>query len=553
MKIRTKLMLIFAVFTSLILAVVGVNYITYQSLDSDTNFVNYAGRLRAGSYRMAHLSAYIIMNPSQNSDAKNELEDRVQSFDITLTGLLNGDEQLGLKGISDEEIKASLLDIESKWQTKFKSAYTKIKETEDIESLSYINDNVSDYVTQIDSMVSDYSSMSQGKVTRAKIYSTIFFAISLLLAIFSVTIIRKGIINPINLITRQLKEISQGNGDLTKTIEFKSNDEIGMLTNYFNQFIGGIKDIVIMISQSSNTLSDAMDSISGTSGELAKSTEMIASSVMGVSEGSMDQSNMVRKLTDLVDQMSLDINRVIEKAKQLLLQSEESKDAAVDGNTTIEKQVQELDIVVKSAIEVSDTVNELESYSKDIKNIMDIIDSISKQTNLLALNASIEAARAGEAGRGFAVVAEEIRKLADQTDNSTVQIVEITNNIIHQTVKVKSHMDDMVTKISLQEKSMNEVQLKLDKIVEKSNATYTEVKDIEGINRTINDNFNIINESAGRISEVVEKNSQNTQDVAAAVEEQTASFQEVSANMASLNELSKQLSEIVSRFKVENS
>jgi methyl-accepting chemotaxis protein len=203
-----------------------------------------------------------------------------------------------------------------------------------------------------------------------------------------------------------------------------------------------------------------------------------------------------------------------------------------------------------STKKVSDTVNHLEKYSIDIRDILEIINNISQQTNLLALNASIEAARAGEAGRGFAVVADEIRKLAEETAKSTVRIANIVQNIGGQTSEVKKHMDEMVETIDIQAKSMDDVKVKLNEISEKSNITYECAKDIQSINTKIHTNFTVINESANRISLVVEKNSENTQDVAAAVEEQTASFQEVAANMNLLIGLSKQLNDVVASFRV---
>ena len=259
---------------------------------------------------------------------------------------------------------------------------------------------------------------------------------------------------------------------------------------------------------------------------------------------------MVKTMTSLVNDMSDDIRQVINNAVRLLEESGMSSKAAGEGNAAIQRHVKELEAVMDSTKKVSDTVNHLEKYSLDIRDILEIIDNISEQTNLLALNASIEAARAGDAGRGFAVVAEEIRKLAEETAKSTVRIVDIVKNITGKTSEVKKHMDEMVETIDSQAKSMNDVKVKLNEISEKSNVTYECAKDIQSINSKIHTNFNIINESANRISLVVEKNSENTQDVAAAVQEQTASFQEVAANMNMLIELSKQLNEVVASFRV---
>lgn len=551
MKIRTKLIAILAVFSLLILAVVGINFLTYNSLDSDTNFVNFSGRLRANSYRMAYVSSIIVKNHSTESDENKQLTERVEYFNGLLSSLSKGNKDLGLKELKEKDIVLQLKTIQDKWENIFKPAYLSVTNHQDGESLSLINANINDYVVQIDNMVSRYSAISQSKVNTSKVLSWVFFGISLLLVVVSLSIIRKGVIYPIDLITRELKNISSGNGDLTKVIQFKGNDEIGALTKYFNQFVAGIRNIVELISKSSDTLTTSMDSISGTSVELSKSTEMIAYAVQEVSTGSVEQFNMVKTLTGLVNKMSYDIQHVIENAENLLKESGSSKEAANEGNMTIRMQIKELGAVVESTKRVSETVKLLETYSQDIRGILEIISSISRQTNLLALNASIEAARAGEAGRGFSVVADEIRKLSEDTAKSTVRIVEIVKNITGQTFEVRKHMDEMVNKISAQTKSMDDVQEKLSKIVEKSNITYSGAKEIQEINYSIHADFVVINESANKISQVVETNSQNTQDVAAAVEEQTASFQEVSANMNSLNELSMQLNEIVSRFIIK--
>ncbi|MDF2989188.1 MAG: methyl-accepting chemotaxis protein [Eubacterium sp.] len=549
MTIKTKLSIIFSTFSILIIAVVGINFLTYKSMDSDANFVNQAGRLRANSFRMAYLSSHIVLNNETGTEDNKLLLERVQYFDNLLMSLQKGDAETGLKAPKAEEISVQLQDIQNKWNLMFKPVYISIAENPEKELLKSVDENITEYVQQIDGMVTRYSEIAQGKVVMAKTLSGVFLGISLILAVFSFIVIRRGIIQPIKMISKDLKDISSGNGDLTKVIQLNNNDEIGILTDYFNKFIASIKDIVVLISKSSVTLTTSIDAISGTSDELAKSTEMIAGAVSDVSAGSVEQSEMVKTMTGLVNDMSSDIRQVINNAVRLLEESGMSSKTAGEGNAAIQRHVKELEAVVGSTKKVSDTVNHLEKYSFDIRDILEIINNISQQTNLLALNASIEAARAGEAGRGFAVVAEEIRKLAEETAKSTVRIVDIVQNISGQTSEVKKHMDEMVETIDIQAKSMNDVKVKLNEISEKSNITYECAKDIQSINSKIYTNFTVINESANRISLVVEKNSENTQEVAAAVQEQTASFQEVAANMSMLIELSKQLNEVVASFR----
>ncbi len=442
-----------------------------------------------------------------------------------------------------------LTDIESKWTGTLRPALVEFSQGK-IEHQSIINTTIDGFVKDADNLVTRYSELSKGKVTSAKTSNIIFAFIGISMSIFAMFLAGSTIAKPIKHIAVEMKDISEGDGDLTKVIAVKGKDEIAELTTYFNGFVSGIRDIVTKLSSSSGTLTTSMESISGISYELSRSTEMIANSVMEVSDSSVTQTEMVEKLESTIGEVNRQVDLVRGEANILLTESDDTNKTAVEGAKLLENQIENMKEVVKTLDGVGTSVKALQSSSENIKAILDIINGISSQTNLLALNASIEAARAGEAGKGFSVVANEIRKLAEETAKSTVQISEITGSIIGQTGNVDKQVSDMAGKIHEQEKNLQFVNEKLNEISAKAARAYEGAKEIDSKSARVKEEFAVVSSSAANISVTVAKNAENTQDVAAAIQEQTASFQEVSASLTSLNELSGELGAIVNKFKI---
>ncbi len=548
MRIKQKLLLSLGLLILLSFAIVGINIGTYRAMESDANFVNNSGKLRATSYRMAQLANIAI--DTKESDAAKTLNQTMETFDKIVNNITYGNEEAGLKEASHGPTVERLKKVTEEWNNRYKPAYTAVMEEHSAASLKIINDEVAGYVSELNDLVAEYSEYSSSKVMRAQIINGLLSLVALAVAFLAFMVLNRGIRKPINGLIEDLKALSEGNGDLTKRIEVKSTDEIGEMIRYFNAFIGNVHNIVTDIAKISGVVSENMNSITNTTEELTKSTEMIASSSMEVAEGSMLQDEQLIGLNQVVAEISNKVDLVSKNAMQTLNVSRDSQNSVLKGDRQVTQQAEELGRFVTSIKEASVTVEALNQSSEEIRAIVELIHSISSQTNLLALNASIEAARAGEAGRGFAVVAEEIRKLAEETSASAQKINDIVSGFGNKTSDVKSSMGLLVEETKQQEISMNQLKEELKEILDRTTQTYEASEGIMEISAQVTHEFAGMTESAKEIQSVAVRNSGNTQDVASAVEEQTASFEEVFSNISMINDMAEELTLIVSKFKI---
>ena len=548
MKIKHKLISTFGVLIVASWIIVGINFATYNTIETDANFVNNAGKLRAISYKMAQLSNRISIE--NNQEVKDELLSNIDVFEEILDNLVNGNEEIGLNPLENDEIATQLNEIIDFWNTEFRSDLDDVITNGDITSLGEINEYVSSYVSDINVMVTDYSEHSGAKVSKAKIINTLLLIATFVVGLVLILFLNKGIRVPIYSLRDELKELSEGNGDLTKRIEAKSKDEISEMILYFNRFIGDVHNIITEVTEVTHVVVDNLGMISLTTEELTKSTELIADSSMGVAEGSDKQNRHIEALNNLVEKIKVDIENVSNKALETFKLSQETQESITDGGNQLEIQAKELAAFVSSIQKTSTTVEELNQSSEEIRSIIELIQNISSQTNLLALNASIEAARAGEAGKGFSVVAEEIRKLAEETSYSVDRISGIVGNISTKTHIVKGSMDILVDRTSIQEASMEALKNELKKVFERASQSLLKTKEITQVSSDVDKEFQMVTESVFEIQEIAKNNADNTQGVASAVEEQTASFEEVSASIGTIDERANELLEIVKKFRI---
>ncbi len=257
--------------------------------------------------------------------------------------------------------------------------------------------------------------------------------VTILLFGTAVPIVR-GIKQSIDDVVRSLKDIAQENGDLTVRIETKSEDEIGELVYWFNQFMDKLQGVVRDVVEASLPLSNLAQNLRGVTEETQRTIDV--------------QQKSATNAKRAVDTMSGSVDGVAHSAAQAASDANEATTAASEGRQIVQQTVTSIQQLAENVRETADVIARLESDSNKVGSVLDVIKGIAEQTNLLALNAAIEAARAGEQGRGFAVVADEVRTLASRTQQSTEEIqstIEQLQNAAHSALEVMSRGTEQAT------------------------------------------------------------------------------------------------------------
>ncbi len=261
---------------------------------------------------------------------------------------------------------------------------------------------------------------SDKDINKAQIYITLTMVVASIIALAGVLFFFKGMIfKPLQDLTDTTKDLAEGEGDLTKRLKAKNDDEIGGVIQYINKFIAKIHETVTEVGK--------------TASEAKNISDKTLSNANLISDSAHLQTKMVQESKDLV----IHVEKVIDLSEQLAIQTTEDTKSNLD---VLTQMSQSLNIVVdaistasEEEIGMSHRITALASETLKIKDVLEMIKDIADQTNLLALNAAIEAARAGEHGRGFAVVADEVRKLAERTQKSLTEI-DATISVVVQSV-----------------------------------------------------------------------------------------------------------------------
>ncbi|KML09528.1 chemotaxis protein [Bacillus safensis] len=377
----------------------------------------------------------------------------------------------------------------------------------------------------------------------------IVFSITLIVAGTLIFFIVRSISKRLSNLARFSKKVSEG--DLRDKLQIQSDDEIGQVGKGFNTMIDSLRSLIGAVQTSVENVASSSEELTASAGQTSKATEHITLAIEQFSSGNESQNDKVELSSEELEEMNRGLQNMNESAESITASSIKSTDIAGEGGQLVEKTASQMNVIDQSVKKAENVISALESKSKDITQILGVINGIADQTNLLALNAAIEAARAGESGRGFSVVAEEVRKLAVQSANSAKEIENLIKEIV-QDIDVSQEVFTAVNR---------EVQSGLS-FTEQTKVSFHNIfdmtKEISNQLQTMNQTVVQLSKGSAHVSEAVREiadvsreSSANIQDIAASAEEQLASMEEISSSSATLSSMAEELRDLISKFKVE--
>ncbi|MGI2216084.1 methyl-accepting chemotaxis protein [Shewanella baltica] len=443
---------------------------------------------------------------------------------------LEGQNKIDMTDPRGTKIIVGLLDAAKRGDGNFSFYFQKPNTNEQIEKIGYSmmipgTDwmlGTGAYIDDIDAVVEDY----RATVTEQMIdKSYAILLIALLLAAMTAVVIlatAQRMVAPIKNMADNLNDIAKGEGDLTKRLTVKGEDEIAQLGQSFNLFVDKLQTIIGDVANATAKVKTAANAIHD-------QTKVMSSQLIS-------HNNETDQVVTAITEMSATASEVAQNTTQVAEATHAATGDVANAQRCVDASLEEISALMAQINNAAGNIQSLSEQSKKINNVLSVIGGIAEQTNLLALNAAIEAARAGEQGRGFAVVADEVRNLASRTQSSTLEINEMLSEL-HKLV-------------ALAVKTMEESQQSCVRSVDSSRAISESLGSVTSAVTAINDMSTQIATAATEQSSVTEEINRNVFAIQEIVNELLHSSEDAARVSQTVSQEGINLGKLVGQFKI---
>lgn len=443
----------------------------------------------------------------------------------------------------------SIIDKEIKFKLEDNNAYMSLVKTSDKQVSQDFNKKADELVKFYESQLDAGINETVSSVKSAQVITLIITIAAILAAMGIAYFISRMISRPINLAAATIDKVA--GGDLSQgSIKVKNRDEIGGFILSLNKMVKDLRSVVSQVRRTSEQVASSSEELAASAEESSLASEQVAAISQKNALGTEQQLYRFREVSSSMEEIASGMQQISSSSELMLEAAEKTDFLTKKGTKSVENVVRQMNEINTSVGDATQYIYKLESRSKEISNIVELITTIAEQTNLLALNAAIEAARAGEHGRGFSVVADEVRKLAEGSKQSAVQIQQMIGLVQEETKQAVQAM----------EKGNEQVKEGLEDTMEAS-AAFAEIADsmgnvtykVEEVSSSVEELTALtsqIIEVMTNVQDISEKNAAASQETSAATEEQLATMEEVSTSAETLAKLAEELQEVVSRFKL---
>ena len=572
MRIGTKMALSFGVIITLILFM-GINsLLSLQNAKADLAKINAANTRMALAddiviqYKatVSGIRAYVAYGDEAQLGKVESNFNQVLTLEKQLLGMARSEKRQEVQSLIDETSKykdtimTQYLPIAKEYNTAL-AAGDFIKAQESKIKLVEIVKRVATQAAGIEKVTDDFSTVNID-VAQALIKESIETANSVMMTsiVISCLVLLFGVAIAViltNMIRRPILQLTTiadqyASGDLRNKVEVKSSDEIGQLANsieimhqHFVEMISNIRTASEQLAATSEEMAASTEQVTSSSEEISNNMQSLAQEAEAGNKSMLEASQALVQLSSLIQIAKSKANNTCKNSEKTLI-------AAENGRLKVDESVSKMGNIKKQAQTSSQIIGELNDYSKQISLITDTITNLAKQTNLLALNAAIEAARAGEHGRGFAVVAEEVRKLAEQSDQGAQEITSLVKKVTEKTNVAVAAMAQNVEEVENGVSTVNEAGVSLDLILEAVKVTTAEILEIGDLTSEEVANSEQIVKLIDHLATVVETVAANGEEVSASSEEQSAAMQTVAASAEQTSAMAHQLKNSVDKFQI---